>query len=252
MTELVFHERLLYSWFVVAVVTFVVLMRLPAPYGRYSTARWGPTLGARTGWVFMEAPASVLFLGWYLLSSNLTTVSLVFLLMWQVHYVQRAFHYPFTLDPHARPVPVLIVCMGILFNSVNTYLNARYLFEFSPVYELDWLTEPRFLAGSMLFAVGYFVNRHADRSLARERGRSGGRYCRMDGGLFRYVCCPNYLGEILIWSGWAVTTWSLAGLSFAVWTAANLTPRARAHLHWCRRQFEDYPEDRKALFPLVW
>jgi hypothetical protein len=40
------------------------------------------------------------------------------------------------------------------------------------------------------------------------------------------VSCPNYLGEILEWIGWAIATWSLAGWVFAIWTMANLAPRA--------------------------
>ena len=69
--------------------------------------------------------------------------------------------------------------------------------------------------------------------------------------LFRRVSCPNYLGEMIQWTGWAVATWSLAGLSFAVWTAANLVPRALAHHRWYREQFEEYPARRRAVLPFV-
>jgi len=31
------------------------------------------------------------------------------------------------------------------------------------------------------------------------------------------------------WTGWAIATWSLAGASFAFWTAANLIPRTVWH-----------------------
>jgi len=72
------------------------------------------------------------------------------------------------------------------------------------------------------------------------------------GGLFERVSCPNYLGEIIEWSGWALATWCLPGLSFAVWTFANLAPRARAHHRWYRAKFPEYPEERKALIPGVW
>ncbi len=37
----------------------------------------------------------------------------------------------------------------------------------------------------------------------------------------------NYLGEMLEWAGWALATWSLAGSAFALFTLANLLPRAR-------------------------
>jgi protein-S-isoprenylcysteine O-methyltransferase Ste14 len=66
------------------------------------------------------------------------------------------------------------------------------------------------------------------------------------------VSSPNYLGEITIWLGWALATWSLPGLAFAFWTVANLLPRARANHTWYRQTFPDYPAERKALIPKVW
>ena len=65
------------------------------------------------------------------------------------------------------------------------------------------------------------------------------------------MSCPNYLGEIVEWIGWAILTWSLAGASFAVWTAANLAPRALSNHRWYREQFTDYPPARRALIPFV-
>ena len=48
------------------------------------------------------------------------------------------------------------------------------------------------------------------------------------GGMFRYVSSANYFGEILEWTGFAILTWSAAGAVFAIWTFANLVPRADA------------------------
>ena len=58
-------------------------------------------------------------------------------------------------------------------------------------------------------------------------------------------------GEILEWTGWAVATWSLGGLAFCVFTAANLIPRARSNHRWYRENFSDYPPNRRALIPEV-
>jgi steroid 5-alpha reductase family enzyme len=107
------------------------------------------------------------------------------------------------------------------------------------------------LIGVFLFALGFAVNHHSDRLLRnlRKPGESG--YSIPRGGLFPWVSCPNYLGEIIEWTGWAVATWSPAGLSFAVWTAANLIPRAFRHHRWYRTEFSDYPEKRKAVIPFL-
>jgi 3-oxo-5-alpha-steroid 4-dehydrogenase 1 len=71
------------------------------------------------------------------------------------------------------------------------------------------------------------------------------------GGLYEWVSCPNYLGEMIEWTGWALATWSVAGLAFAVYTIANLAPRAVAHHRWYRMQFPEYPPGRKAIIPFV-
>ena len=68
---------------------------------------------------------------------------------------------------------------------------------------------------------------------------------------FEWVSCPNYLGEMTEWAGWALATWSLPGLAFAAYTAANLAPRALAHHDWYRERFPDYPPRRRALIPYL-
>ena len=68
---------------------------------------------------------------------------------------------------------------------------------------------------------------------------------------FRYLSCPNCLGEMLEWCGWALATWSPAGLAFFLYAVANLAPRALANHRWYRRRFDDYPNRRKALIPGV-
>ena len=172
--------------------------------------------------------------------------------MWELHYVHRAFIYPFGLRSRGKRMPMLIGAMAFLFSSVNAYLNGWYLFTLSGGYEISWLSDPRFLAGVALFIGGYAINKHADRALRqlRQPGETG--YAVPNGGLYRWVSCPNYLGEIITWFGWALATWSLPGLAFAVWVVANLVPRARDHHRWYRERFAEYPPNRRALLPGLW
>ena len=44
-------------------------------------------------------------------------------------------------------------------------------------------------------------------------------------------------------------TMNLAGLIFFFWTLANLLPRALSNHEWLKREFEDYPKNRKAVIP---
>ncbi len=253
MTERLFFDWLLAVAFGLAVVVFVMLFFITAPYGRHVRRGWGPDLGSRLAWVVMEAPSPVLFGLLFLTGSNpVTLTSVAFLVMWEAHYFHRAFLYPFTLRGTVRRMPLVVVGMGIVFNLMNAYLNGRWLFHFSPGYGSGWLHDPRFIGGVTLFVVGYFINRQADLAL-RSLRREGDSGYRISNSFFhRLVSSPNYLGEIVIWTGWAVATWSLPGAAFAVWTFANLAPRARTNHRWYHETFPDYPPERKALLPGIW
>jgi len=252
-SELTLFNVLLICWFILAVVVFTALFFVVAPYGRHIRSGWGYAIGNRMGWVIMEAPAPIAFAVCFLLGNGTSTVvTLVFLVLWEAHYLHRAFIYPLGLRGMARRMPLVVMSFGLLFNVMNGYLNGRYIVTFSGGYTNDWLGDPRFIIGTALFIIGFVINRQADgilRSL-RQPGESGYRMSHRE--FYRWVSCPNYLGEITIWVGWAVATWSLPGLAFALWTAANLVPRARAHHAWYRQNFPDYPPERKALVPGIW
>lgn len=253
MSEHIFFDRLLIGWFSLAGVIFATLIFVAAPYGRHMRKGWGPTIDNRLGWVIMEAPAALVFAGLFGVGEfRNTPAGWVFFILWEAHYIHRAFIYPLMIRGANKRMPIIVATMAFLFNAVNAYLNGRYLSTLSGGYPADWLTDPRFIAGLALFLAGYIINRQADRSLRRLRQPGKCGYAIPEGDLYRWISCPNYLGEIMEWFGWAIATWSLAGLAFAVWTAANLAPRARAHHHWYRQRFADYPPRRKALLPGLW
>jgi steroid 5-alpha reductase family enzyme len=116
-------------------------------------------------------------------------------------------------------------------------------------YTFSWFSDFRFISGLTLFIVGFIVNIYSDNLLLRLRQKNGTQYSIPQGGLFRYISCPNFLGEIIEWAGFALLTWSLPGLSFFIWTAVNLIPRALDHHKWYKSHFDEYPEKRKAILP---
>jgi steroid 5-alpha-reductase/3-oxo-5-alpha-steroid 4-dehydrogenase 1 len=147
---------------------------------------------------------------------------------------------------------LIVLAFGFIFNLINGYINGRFLFTFSTSYQVSWLIDPRFILGMTILVSGFIINRQADTILMTLRRPGEDDYKIPYGSLYSWISCPNYFGEILIWTGWAIATWSLPGLAFAVWTVANLAPRARANHHWYRNRFLDYPANRKALVPKIW
>ena len=105
--------------------------------------------------------------------------------------------------------------------------------------------------------------------------------------LFSLVACPNYGAECAEWAAFAAASFfasraagagagaveggrssgssggvaaaaaaasneeALPSLAFALFTAANLVPRALAHRRWYAEKFEDFPRGRRAIFPWV-
>lgn len=253
MTEREIFDWLIAGWLVIAAAVFIILFFVAAPYGRHIRRGWGLTLNNKLGWIIMESTSAILFAVFFFLGDHRSSAAAVaFLLMWEAHYIHRAFIYPLMLKGFSKKIPLLIVLFGLVFNTGNVYLNGRWLFSLSGGYADAWLRDPRFIAGTLLFVAGFIINRQADTVLRALRTNGETGYSIPHGGFYRWVSSPNYLGELAIWTGWAIATWSLPGLTFAIWTAANLVPRARANHRWYRETFPDYPAERCALIPGVW
>lgn len=249
MTEALLHTSLCYGVMGVGVLTFLSLMFITAPYGRHYKGGWGPTVPDKWAWVLMESPSVLLFLGVYAAGDlRAGAASLALLALWQLHYLQRTFIYPLRIRTSGKRMPALIILLGMAFNSVNAWLNARWISHLGS-YDASWLADPRFLVGAALFLGGFALNIQSDGVLIglRKPGETGYKIPR--GGGFRWVSAPNYLGELVEWTGWAIASWSLAGLAFALYTAANLVPRALSNHKWYQEKFSDYPPERKAILP---
>jgi len=248
--ETTFYYSLLAAWAAAAGVFFAVLLRTPAPYGRFSRPGWGRGVPNRVAWAVMESPAVVVVAFLFVVGRNKSPECVAFLALWMSHYVYRTIVYPLRMRS-AGKMPSLTVLSAAAFQVVNAYLQGRGLFTILPSRGWQWLTGGRFVLGACMFVAGLAVVLHSDSVLRSLRRPGEGAYRIPHGGLFRWVSCPNYLGEMIEWAGWAVLTWSPAGLAFAVWTAANLVPRALANHRWYRRQFPDYPPRRKAVLPWI-
>lgn len=245
------HSWLVWAEIALAAVTFLALLFVTAPYGRHAREGWGPTVPAKLAWVLMECPAVLLWGALFMAGPHARAPgSIALAVLWMSHYVHRTFLYPMTLRPGAKPTPFLIVLSAIAFNTLNASVNAGQV-SHAQAYGAEWLRDPRFLVGVALFVTGYVINKQSDKILLGLRAPGETGYKIPYGGLYRWVSCPNYFGELLEWVGWAVATWSLAGLSFALYTAANLIPRALDNHRWYKGKFAEYPAERRAVIPFL-
>ena len=250
MTEWMGGEGFIWAWMGLALLSAISLVFIDAPYGRHVRAGWGPSIPSRLGWVVMETPSLLIMGSLFVSGGRFDDVALwTFAGMWCAHYVHRSWIYPFRARITGKTMPLSIAAMAVLFNGVNATLNGDHLFHLAAVPGPEWLLDPRFGLGVAVFVLGMIINIHSDNLLLGLRKGTDGGYVIPRGGLFRWVSSPNYLGEMLEWIGFALATWSLAGLAFAVWTIANLLPRAISNHRWYRTQFPDYPPERRRLIP---
>ncbi len=234
--------------FLLCPLVLITLFRVTAPYGRHHQSGWGPTLPGRLAWFIMELPA-LLVVPWMVLTSGAhgTAAALVPALLWLFHYGYRALVFPALMHASDRTFPALLAVFAIGFNLLNGYNNGSALIANGEIGTSLWTLH--FSLGLLVFAAGFLTHFQADRTIRKLRRPGETGYRIPQGGLFRWVSSPHYLGEIVQWAGWAIMTWSLAGLAFALFTACNLVPRAVSNHRWYLRQFPDYPPERRVLLP---
>jgi hypothetical protein len=241
------------AWIALALVLLPVQLILSAPYGRHVRGGWGPRIPNRLGWMAMEIVSPIVFAALFLGGPSHKSLPMwIFFALWMAHYGHRSLIFPLLTRTRDKTIPVFVVGSGIFFNLVNGGLNGFYLGWLSAPYPLAWLTDIRFVGGIVLFLTGAAINLSADYSLiALRRNGETTDYSIPRGKLFARVSCPNHMGEIIEWSGFALMCWNPAAFSFAIWTAANLIPRALAHHAWYRHRFADYPRERVAVVPYL-
>jgi len=236
-------------WIGIAVLIFPVTLFITAPYGRHSKSTWGPMINNRVAWILMEIPALLLFV-WMVIEarglSNLVVVIASFL--WTAHYIHRSIIFPLRIKTAKKKMPILIMLFAVCFNFVNGFINGYWLGNFAS-YTNDWIFDLRFILGVIFFISGFIINKYHDKILIGLRKNSTNGYQIPFGGLFRFISCPNFLGEIIEWVGFALLTWSLPSLAFLVWTFINLVPRALDHHKWYKSKFPEYPINRNAILP---
>ena len=245
-----------------AVVVFVALFFFKAGYGYLSSSNWGPKINNKVAWILMEAPAFI-FLLYYTMeftSSGIDTGNSKIVLyimagLFLLHYFQRSFIFPLLMRGKST-MPIAVMLMGLVFNTLNAYMIGGWLYGAAPsgMYTTAWLYSPKFIIGLVIFFLGMGINLHSDHVIRNLRKPGDTKHYIPYKGFYRYVTSANYFGELTEWIGFAILTWSPAGLLFAVWTFANLAPRAKSLTEKYVQEFgNEYTKlNKKHIIPFIW
>ncbi|MDA8588963.1 DUF1295 domain-containing protein [Flavobacteriaceae bacterium] len=232
-------------WIIIGLVIFPINLIYKAPYGRHTSKKWGISIDNKLGWIIMELPALVVCPAIYFYFKIDFDISIMFICLWIIHYFNRTIIFPFRIKTKGKKMPLAIVLSAFFFNIINGLINGYFLSNINLYSESIFL-----ITGFLLFVLGLYINISSDNKLINLRKIKKGYFVPI-GGLFKYISCPNFFGEILEWFGFALMTFNIGSLSFFIWTCCNLIPRALAHHKWYKNKFNEYPKERKAILPFL-
>ncbi|KAI8373048.1 3-oxo-5-alpha-steroid 4-dehydrogenase-domain-containing protein [Radiomyces spectabilis] len=214
-------------------------------YSKFADANKGIQVPSRVGMLVIYGPACILSVSilLYLLSnSHLFTDHLQMMsVLLCIHYLKRVYevlyvhHYSGSLClQHA----INISCGYVMFAVVAHYYT---------------VTDPRASRlethlGFILFFIGEIVNHYHHRVLTNLRAPHTKQYQIPYGGLFNYIWCPHYVGEILSFIGTSLVSHSVLVLIMQLGSAAYLCIRARNTRQWYHQRWPDAPK-RACLIP---
>ena len=247
-----------YLMIATAIPIFIILRYLPAPYAKLSPSTtshsWGPPIPAPTAWFIQEVPSLICsvyaFTVWGRKAQQSSSGNLFLLSLYIAHYLVRVFVFPFLMRD-SKPTPLVVLLSSFAFCIVNGLQQGYAIGVTIPPFPITSLSSLQ-LFGVAAFIVGFLLNQHSDHILRSLRAPGDTRHYIPHGGLFQWVTAANYTGEFIEWCGYAIACQTMAGVAFAVFTFANLAPRAVHYQQWYIEKFPKYPRDRKAIIPLLY
>ena len=231
------YDILLIVAFLYAILIGIGSRKGTATYGgRFGTKSKGVKFSPNMGWFLMEVPALLVFPIFFFMGDNWNQPVALFLGgLWMFHYMNRAVITPMLI----RVAPgtqssfnITVVVAGWATLALHSYLNGSFISQYgSHLHMEEWFSDPRFIAGLMIYICGFTINVKSDAILRNLRSKNQSadepRYKIPYGGLFKYVTCPQYFGEILSFLGFTIMTWGLGFLYIFAVTFLNLVPRAK-------------------------
>lgn len=198
----------------------------------------------------MELPNLISAVLFYQGAKSQSLMNGFLLSLFLIHYINRAIIYPFRTRS-VSDVRLIVFLLAFGWTLYNGLMQGSYLGNHA-TFPDGWMYDYRFLFGVALFCWGLYTNVQSDEILMNLRKPGDTGYYIPKGGMFEYVTAANYFGEFVEWVGFAIACQSWCGAAFAVFTWANLFPRAVTTHGWYHKKFDTYPKKRKAFFPFLY
>jgi hypothetical protein len=220
--------------------------RLRLPYGKFRT---GAGVNSRAGLALAYAtPVFVYIVLWVEGGSPRTLYHLVVFGAFLFHFLRRIFEVSF-VNSYSRPTPSrALMIVAFLYGGVAASCAFFQVRTFRQP-----TSQPIFMLGILIFAFGEVLNGYHHWLLARLRPLGARIYVVPRHGLFGWVACPHYLGEILSFVGYAMMSDLLPVWGNAMVLTAYLSARAHSTLNWYRREMPlQIPSGWRRLIPCAY
>ncbi len=147
------------------------------------------------------------------------------------------------------------------------FCGILYLFMIAPIfYRYDngnTGCSVSFVIGTALMAGGIVLESLADLSKSRQKKVNPKRFC--DKGLFRLVRCPNYLGELILWTGvlvagitslesvgqWIIVLLGYVGIVFVMFSGARRLEVRQNKNYGSDPEYQEYVKTVPIILPFV-
>ncbi|MBO5901641.1 MAG: DUF1295 domain-containing protein [Alistipes sp.] len=118
-------------------------------------------------------------------------------------------------------------------------------------------------AGAAIAATGVVIEMVADAQKSRAKKINANRF--VDTGLYRIVRCPNYFGEVLMWTGsfiicfgacctpwqWVIATLGYVGIVYVMFSGARRLELRQEEVYGNDPEFQRYIDKRPLILPFV-
>ena len=213
----------------------------------------------------------------FLQAGNFTTVPVLqnaFLMIWGLrlglYLVRREFQAAYrkrSARTHQRFAGLswalrIVIWIGVSILYVLMFTPSLFRVTSSPV-TTSWLLYISQGVGLFLMAGGLLLETVADRQKAKFKTANPRQYC--DVGLYRWVRCPNYFGEIVFWVGnwvvglvfygtllhWVLSTVGVLLLVLIMMGSTKRLEKTQNEQYGDRPEYQQYIRTVPVLFPFV-
>lgn len=221
-------------------------------YSKFARRNQRYSVRSQLGMFAIYFPAAVIYPSIHVLGDGAaTTWHLVAMALIVVHFGKRCLEVLFVHRYSGVMNGWTVITICLLYSAVSWLLGEIATREVPAELVASAHLDRLLPVGLAVWLIGTGINLYHHVLLARLRKPGDKTYRVPSGGLFRFVACPHYLGEIIAWWGYALIFQHAAAVAVTATMTAYLMGRSHNTRKWYRSHVEGVPSSWRRLVPSV-